>query len=222
MKPRLRILAFLLGLGAAVISSATLLSSCVGFFRYSGPCSAPRQFASKEVIGQWQTVYDAYQSSDYVPYSRDPLVAMSEPPKHADAISGIDILTFYDDGTYNQVFKGDDFVYKSSSLRWELNLNGPEGPKLRMYGLKYFAFGISNAEGPLYLQPQNPDQLRYQREQGELTSLDEIIIAYPYDGYLFLYPRSCLGKTVLLQMVGINCCDPDDLSVHHPVFEKVD
>jgi hypothetical protein len=47
----------------------------------------------------------------------------------------------------------------------------------------------------------------------------KIIVEYPIDGFVYLYPRNCLGKLVLLQMVS-GTGDPDALAVHNPVFTK--
>ena len=219
MSRKLSIILHSMGIAIILTLIIVAVSGCIDDFRYKGPCRAPGKFTKDDVLGRWQALYVDYQSPYFVPNTPDPVSVMIL-QKEAEKISGADNLTFYKDGTYIQHFQGDGFEYRSRPLRWELDKDNFGRPKLVMYGLRYFAFGLSNAEGPLYLQPQNVDQIWYQKQNIISTESNQPIIAYPSDGYIFLYPRSCLGKTVLVQMVGINCCDPDNLAVVHPVFEK--
>ena len=219
MSKKLSIILHPIGIAIILVLIIVAVSGCFDVFRYKGPCKAPGEFTKDDVLGQWKALYVDYQSPYFVPDTPDPVSVMTL-QKEAEKISGADSLTFYKNGTYIQQFQGDSFVYRSQPLRWELEKDNFGYPKLVMHGLRYFAFGISNAEGPLYLHPQNVDQIRYQKQNIISTESNQPIIAYPSDGYVFLYPRSCLGKTVLVQMVGINCCDPDNLAVVHPVFER--
>jgi hypothetical protein len=43
----------------------------------------------------------------------------------------------------------------------------------------------------------------------------KLAVQYPADGFVYLYPRNCTGKFVLLQMVSRQS-DPDDKTVQSP------
>ncbi len=70
---------------------------------------------------------------------------------------------------------------------------------------------------------QTPDVIRFRDKYGyeePETHTVKLAVQYPTDGFVYLYPRSCLGKFVLLQMVS-EPADPDDPTVHNPVFERL-
>lgn len=91
-----------------------------------------------------------------------------------------------------------------------------------MANLRYFANGVPASNGKLTLAIQTPDELHLQDQYG--WDFDKrtvkLAVQYPADGFVYLYPRNCTGKFVLLQMVTYQS-DPDDPTVHNPVFEKV-
>ena len=91
-----------------------------------------------------------------------------------------------------------------------------------MEDLRYFANGLDYVDGPLLLRLQMPDSLAYQESLTRIGDGEaKTFVNYPQDEFVYLYPRSCLGKFVVLQMVS-GGGDPDDLAVHNPVFTKVE
>ena len=139
-------------------------------------------------------------------------------------MEGQETITLYDDETYQQVFVSGAFSYTSSVNKWELILDSPDSPKLRMHDMKYLAEGVAQARSyvPITLQPQVIDRLRvqdYRETQGWSEGLIwDVQVVYPEQGYIFLYPRKCAGKLSLVQMV-FRPSDPDNLVVENPVFQ---
>jgi hypothetical protein len=172
-------------------------------------CQVPEVVQSSNVIGTWQLEYSNFSNP------AGGLVSGSE------MISGIEEITLLSDGTYTQSFRSPKFEYEHSGSRWELLDHPSEGPKLVMYDLVYFAHGLTLTEGPLDLYPQSADLNRYQRLSSETgIRAEKLTVNYPKDGFVFLYPRDCLGKFSLLQMTS-SWGDPDAVAVLNPVFSKV-
>jgi len=186
-----------------LIAALGLLSGCLDDIRYKGPCQVPPTIEESDLTGKWTIEYSNYWSTDF--YGTTP-------------ITGIDTLTLQADGTYKQMFRSEDYNYDSPINDWELISESGEGSKLVMYNLRYFAYGLEHIDGPLGLDPQMPDALRYQKFRTETGIKNDIAVDYPDDEYVFLYPRRCLGKLVLLQMTSGG--DPDELAVHNPAFTK--
>ncbi|MCB9117804.1 MAG: hypothetical protein M9936_20955 [Caldilinea sp.] len=176
------------------------------FLRYRGPCERPDDVELSQVIGVWQANYREFLNPDS-PSSR---------------ISGVETLTIHADGTYSQLFESAEYNYSSPMNRWSLILNEGDGVKLQMEGLRYFANGLDYVDGPLNLSLQTPDRLAYKESVPDIADRKaKIVVNYPEDGFVYLYPRSCIRKFVLLQMVS-GGGDPDNLTVHNPVFTKVE
>lgn len=140
-------------------------------------------------------------------------------------MEGQEMLTLYEDGTYQQTFVSGAFAYNSPLNRWQFIGDSPDGPKLRMENMKYFAEGVSQANSSvrIVLHPQVVDSLRAQREResqsgSEMTNLP-LVIAYPDDGFIYLYPRLCEGELSLAQMV-FRPSDADNQIVANPVFTR--
>lgn len=191
---------FALGL----IMSMTL-SGCLNALRYNGPCRVPNGIDSSDLIGTWQIRYRNYDN----------------PNSPSSPITGIETLIINADGTYSQQFQSDTYNYVGEVYQWSLVLDEGDGPKLQMMDLVYFTDGIEQKDGPLVLSLQMPDQLRFQDlypNRDERTT--KIVVNYPDDGFVYLYPRHCFDKFVLLQMVS-DSGDPDDLTVHNPVYERI-
>ncbi len=183
-----------------------LLVSCADDIRYGATCSVPERVVENQVIGAWQAEYSNFSSSSQ---------------QKATANGGIERLQLFHDGTYVQTFDSLNFSYVSERNTWRL-IGEEDGPKLEMQGLRYFADGIKASEASLILHIQTPDAVRFQNkyEGGAIDRSVKLAVQYPQDGFVYLYPRSCLGKFVLLQMVS-DPADPDDPSVHKPVFERL-
>lgn len=188
---------------AFLISVFWGLTGCAEEIRYNMPCQVPDTVVVDDVIGRWKIDYIQYLSADYSKTAR---------------VNGREEITLNADGTYTQTFHSEELEYESSILTWELLPDAADGPKLKLYNLKFFAYGLDNREGPFKLSPQMPDQLRYQEWRDETGRTEVITVSYPQDGYLFLYPRSCLWKGVLLQ--GSSVRDPDHLGVQNPPFVR--
>lgn len=193
---------------AVVTLVISMFAGCLDddFFRYKRPCQRPDDVEQSQVIGVWQANYREFWNPDS-PSSR---------------ISGVETLNIHADGTYSQHFQSSEYNYTSTANQWLLILNEGDGVKLQMGGLRYFANGLDYVDGPLLLRLQMPDSLAYQES---LTRIGDrkakIVVNYPKDGFVYLYPRSCRSEFVLLQMVS-GGGDPDDLTVHNPVFTKVE
>lgn len=133
---------------------------------------------------------------------------------------GQERITFFKDGTYQQRFASDDYSYVSQVERWELIESSSDGPKLRMHGMKYFAAGVAQAESPhgVELTVQLQDALRI-REREDLTEDVNAAVIYPDDGFVYLYPRVCLGKLSLVQMA-FGQLSTSDFPPTNPVFRR--
>lgn len=186
----------------------SMLASCLDddFFRYKGPCQRPDDVEQSQVIGVWQAHYREFWNPDS-PSSR---------------ISGIETLNIHGDGTYSQHFQSPEYNYTGPANQWSLILNEGDGAKMQMEGLRYFANGLDYMNGPLNLSLQTPDRLAYKESVPDMADRTaKITVLYPEEGFVYLFPRSCRGKFVLLQMMS-GRGDPDNLTVHNPVFTKVE
>lgn len=187
----------------------TLLFGCLDDLRYHVACQVPKRIEASDVIDTWRAEYDNYSNpyGDFVPGS--------------ERISGIEEIILRPDGTYTQRFQSPEFTYERLGNRWELLDHPSEGPKLVMYNLVYFAHGLKLIEGPLELFPQRADFSRYQRLRFETgIEAEKLTVNYPADGFVYLYPRYCIGKLQLLQMTS-SWGDPDALAPLNPMFSKV-
>lgn len=187
----------------------TLLAGCLDDLRYHAACQVPRTMEASRLIGTWRAEYDNYinPDADFVPGT--------------ERISGIEEVILQPDGTYTQRFRSPQYSYERSGNRWELLNHPSEGPKLVMYDLVYFAQGLKLIEGPLELFPQSADLSRYQRLWFETgIEAEKLTVNYPADGFVYLYPRYCIGKLQLLQMTAVRR-DPDALAPVNPMFSKV-
>jgi len=187
----------------------TLLTGCLDDLRYHIACQVPKTIEASDVIGTWRAEYDNYGNPDggFVPGS--------------ERISGIEEIVLRPDGTYTQRFHSPEFTYERSGNRWELLDHPSEGPKLVMHDLVYFAHGLKLIEGPLELFPQRADFSRYQQLRSETgIRAEKLTVNYPADGFVYLYPRNCLGKLQLLQMTS-SWGDPDAQAPLNPMFSKV-
>ena len=161
------------------------------------------------MIGTWRAEYDRFLNpyADFVPGS--------------ERISGIEEVVLRPDGTYTQRFQSPEFNYERSGNRWELLDQASVGPKLVMHDLVYFAHGLKLTEGPLELFPQSADLNRYQKLLTETgTRAERLEVDYPDDGFVYLYPRNCLGNLQLLQMTAVRG-DPDAVAPDNPMFARV-
>jgi hypothetical protein len=187
----------------------TLLSGCLDDLRYHVACQVPQTIAASDVIGAWRAEYDNYGNPDggFVPGS--------------ERISGTEEITLRSDGTYTQRFQSSEFTYERSDNRWELLDHPSEGSKLVMHNLVYFAHGLKLTEGPLELFPQRADVSRYKQLRSETgIEAEKVTVNYPADGFVYLYPRNCLGKLQLLQMTS-SWGDPDAQAPLNPMFSRV-
>ena len=184
---------------AVVTLAISMLAGCLDddFFRYNGPCQRPDNVEQSQIIGVWQAHYREFWNPD----------------SPSSQISGIETLNIHADGTYSQHFHSPEYNYTGPANQWSLILNEGDGVKLQMEGLRYYANGLDYVDGPLLLSLQMPDSLAYQESLTRIGNRE--------DEFVYLYPRSCLDKFVLLQMVS-GGGDPDDLAVHNPVFTKVE
>lgn len=187
----------------------TLLAGCLDDLRYHAACQVPRTMEAPRLIGTWRAEYDNYinPDADFVPGT--------------ERINGIEEVILQPDGTYTQRFRSPQYSYERSGNRWELLNHPSEGPKLVMYDLVYFAHGLKLIQGPLELFPQSADLSRYQRLRFETgVEAEKLTVNYPADGFVYLYPRYCIGKLQLLQMTAVRG-DPDELAPVNPMFSKV-
>ena len=175
------------------------------FLRYKGPCERPDDVELSQVIGVWQANYREFLNPDS-PSSR---------------ISGVETLTIHADGTYSQLFESAEHNYTGPANQWSLVLDEGDGAKLKMEGLRYYANGLDYVNRPLNLRLQMADKLDYKESVPLADQKAKIVVNYPEDEFVYLYPRTCRGEFVLLQMVS-GGGDPDDLTVHNPVFTKVE
>jgi hypothetical protein len=178
-------------------------------WRYKGPCKWPNDLSSGSIIGTWKAVYSNYisHSGDFVPGT--------------ESIDGTERIVFSENGTYIQTFESERFNYASTENQWEFVSSVSEGPKLVMHRFKYYPHGLYLSSAGLELSPQTFDIGLYQdayRETG--IKAEKFSVDYPKDGFVFLYPRICLGKLALLHMVAAGLGDPDSLGIDHPPFEK--
>jgi hypothetical protein len=193
-----------------MLISLSCSASWLQKYKYRGPCQIPQSLEIGNIFGTWKAVYADYINPhvDFVPGT--------------ERIDGTEQLVINENGTYIQSFISDDFVYVSHENKWELVTNVSEGPKLIMYGFRYFPHGLKLADGPLELSPQTVDLIRYQEMRNKTgIKTEKLIVSYPEDGFVFLYPRNCFGDLTLLPMVA-DQGDPDALAVHNPPFEKID
>ena len=87
------------------------------------PCQAPDAVTVDDVTGRWKIDYIQYLSNDSFKATR---------------VNGREEITLNVDGTYTQTFHSEELEYESSILTWELLPNGADGPKLKLYNLKFF------------------------------------------------------------------------------------
>lgn len=136
---------------------------------------------------------------------------------------GEETLMLNENGTYQHSFVSGTYSYTSPINRWELVEDTPDGPKLRMEGMKYFAEGVAQANSMvnIRLRPQMADQMRVQEFLMASKEVEpfKVVVTYPDDGFIYLYPRLCNGELSLVQM-GLHVYDPDDLVVVNPVFRR--
>jgi hypothetical protein len=140
-------------------------------------------------------------------------------------MEGQETVTLNKDGTYQQSFVSSTYSYTSPLNRWEFISATPDGPKLRMDNMKYFAEGVPQANSSVFivLHPQVVDSLRvqkyrYSHPRSETKNL-VVAVAYPDYGFIYLYPRLCDGKLSLAQMV-FRPSDADNQVVTNPVFRR--
>jgi hypothetical protein len=182
-----------------------ILTGCIDGIRYNRACEPPDSIVMADILGTWQIEYRNYSDSSL---------------EESQRINGIERIVIHADGTYTQTFSGSASEYQSEVNQWEL-MREPDGPKIAMYGLKYFASGIENSESALLLKVQIADSLRFQAEYPPPNNVEaDLTINYPEEGFVYLYPRNCLWKLGLVQMVA-GSSDPDAIAVHNPVFEKL-
>jgi hypothetical protein len=133
----------------------------------------------------------------------------------------VETLNIHADGTYTQHFQSAGYNYNGPANQWSLVLDEGDGAKLQMEGLRYYANGLDYVNGPLNLSLQLPDWEAYVDSMPFIADRKaKIVVNYPEDGFVYLYPRTCRGEFVLLQMVS-GGGDPDDLTVHNPVLTKL-
>ena len=185
----------------------SMLAGCVDddFFRYKGPCQRPDSVEQSQIIGVWQAHYREFWNPD----------------SPSSQISGVETLNIHADGTYTQHFQSAGYNYTGPANQWSLVLDEGDGAKLQMEGLRYYANGLDYVNRPLNLRLQMADKLDYKESVPLADQKAKIVVNYPEDEFVYLYPRTCRGEFVLLQMVS-GGGDPDDLTVHNPVFTKVE
>ncbi len=184
----------------------SMLAGCLDDIRYNGPCQRPDDVDQSEIVGIWQIHYRNYKN----------------PGSPSSRISGVETLIIHANGTYRQHFQSPGYNYTGPESRWSLVLDEGDGAKLKMEALRYFADGFDYMNGPLILALQMPDILDYEESVPLIADQKaKIVVNYPEDGFVYLYPRLCLGKFVLLQMTS-DPGDPDALGVDNPVFTKVE
>ncbi len=193
---------FVIVLIIVLTCTLTILNGCLDDIRYNMPCQIPDTVERLDIVETWQLTYNNFWNPD----------------SPSEKVSGTETLILSEDGTYTQEFRSADFDYDGQG-NWELVTNEGDGPKLAMHGLKYFANGVEYSNKGLLLSLQMPDGLRYKETHDRVERNAKVVVNYPTDDFVYLYPRSCLRKFVLLQMVS-GGGDPDDLMVHNPVFTK--
>ncbi len=195
-----------MALYVVLILAISTLTGCLESIRYNTPCQRPNDVEQSQIVGVWQAHYRRFWNPDS-PSSR---------------ISGVETLIIHADGTYSQHFQSAAHNYTGSANKWSLVLAEGDGAKLRMESLRYFANGLDYVDGPLVLRVQTPDSMAYKESIPDIADRKaKTVVNYPEDGFAYLYPRSCLGRFVLLQMMS-GGGDPDNLTVHNPVFTKVE
>lgn len=186
-------------------TAAWLLVACAGI-RVYGPCALPKEVSENDLLGKWQLSYSNY---------------LTDPSRVI--LNGDETVILNEDGTYAHMFNSSGYAYHDESNPWELVLDAPDSPKLRMHGMKYFADGTerANTQEPFDISAQMPDRLRIQ-DYDKNKSGEQWIrkgVTYPTDGFIYLYPRLCDGELALVQMMDPRQ-DPDDMSVQNPVFTR--
>lgn len=182
------------------------LISCTNSY-YNGQCSYPEAITDDTLFGKWQLEYSNFHVSHF---------------GHETIINGREEIVLNKDGTYAQVFVSDEYNYVSTGVKqWELITNTPDSPKIKLYGMKYFAYGIESANNAsqLVLDPQTTDSQKNQDAREKGVNILNTSITYPDDGYIYLYPRLCSDQISLLQMV-VRPRDPDNLTILNPVFTR--
>ena len=174
------------------------------------PAASPMSLAQCEKVGPVRRE-DAWR---WCPVLRGPAYRME----------GQETVTLNRDGTYQQTFVSSTYSYTSPLNHWGFIGDTPDGPKLRMHGMKYFSEGIRQANSFVHitLSPQRVDLDRLQKylQAHPPSETTDIVagVAYPEDGFIYLYPRFCEGKLSLVQMgfrVG-----SDDWYPNNPVFHR--
>jgi hypothetical protein len=222
-------------------ATAVLLIGCERRANFYDACDTPDRLSMDDLSGTWVADYADYYTRDPLmgtlvmsgtrPYLIDPsgmplslaqrceTMSLDEiwsacllVQDRGYAMDGFERLLLTSGGAYTQTFAAVDY---QTSGKWELMLDHPDAPVLRMSGMRYFAAGWEFAKGdrPIYLEPQLPDLL-----EGE-TGNTESIVHYPEDGLVYLYPRRCAGELVLQQMV-FGGQEPDSPSLQGPVFKR--
>jgi hypothetical protein len=194
---------------AVVITCITVatwwLAACTGIKLY-GPCDIPKRLSKSDLIGEWQLNY-----SDF----------LTELTK--EVLNGNESIVLDEDGIYVHSFTSNGYAYHDQGNRWELVLDAPDSPKVKMKNMKYFAFGIEQAEtqGSFALSAQMADRFRIQDYDKDKSGAQWVSkgVTYPTDGYIYLYPRLCDGELALVQMMHPRQ-DTDDMSVQYPVFTR--
>jgi hypothetical protein len=189
------------------LSCLLLLLSCSHEIRYQATCSIPSAVQEAQLFGVWQAEYRNFLADD--------------PDHKATRISGVEKVTIRSDGFYVQTFDSPTYTYTGQPSPWRLIDEG-DGPKLAMENWRHFANGIEVSHQNLLLRLQTPDEIRFREKYGYGEEARSVTLGvhYPQDGFVYLYPRNCLGVFALLQMVS-SPADPDNPAVRNPVFEKV-
>ena len=191
---------------AFAVVAIMLLAACAGI-RVYGPCRLPKQLSESDLFGEWHLNYTDF---------------LTEPSRVL--LSGDEAVILNADHTFAHTFQSSEFSYADEGKRWELLLDAPDSPKLKMHGMKYFADGPDQADPrvPYSISPQMPDRFKIQ-DYNEDHRGDHWIrmgVTYPTDGFIYLYPRLCDGALSLVQMMDPRQ-DPDDMTVQNPVFKRV-
>jgi hypothetical protein len=219
--------------------------------RLYGPCDWPSGLKVENLIGTWVAVYSGHYVSDPVEGALQvtgtttylinpgatpmPIVGCGQPgPSEAwercsqlrgpsYPLNGTERVQIHADGTYTHSFTTTSFNYRADPASWNLVVDAPEGPKVVMERMRYFAAGVTWGVGyvPMLLGPQTADGLRGQAAKERLPpgTVSPMGIMYPTDQKLYLYPRICGGKLSLVQMI-LGPSDPDNLVVQNPVFTR--
>jgi hypothetical protein len=214
-----------------------------------GPCDVPRRaVTTKDIVGEWWTVYNRQTVSDpvtgeltvigdtlHLVKPDGNIMPLEERGCSADFpeaawfncsdlrgenyfLSGVETLKFWENGTYQQIFVSETFTYTSPINQWELVTTAGDSPKLKLHDGIYFPAGIVQAFS------ENNVSLRPQHSDGNLVPVStrpSLLIVYPKDGFTFLSPRICSGELSLTQMIHQRY-DADDWTVKNPVFSRRD